>query len=95
MQPNLRQPATRQPYQRPVRTSAEPAVVMDPLVHGGGAVAGPLSDIIHTDDVRGLYVERPRGGKGHLTKNVQPERSGASRRGKWHLVPHQKGDAPG
>lgn len=61
------------PYQCLVCRSGEPAVVMNPLVHGRGMVANPLNDIIHIDDVCGLYMERPREGNIHLTKNIQPE----------------------
>ena len=46
---------------------------MNPLVHGRGMVANPLNDIIHIDDVCGLYIEGPREGTIHLTKNVQAE----------------------
>lgn len=46
---------------------------MNPLVHGRGMVANPLNDIIHIDDVCGLYIEGPREGNIHLTKNVQAE----------------------
>lgn len=61
------------PYQCLVCRSGEPAVVMNPLVHGRGMVTNPLNDIIHIDDVCGLYIERPREGNIHLTKNVQAE----------------------
>lgn len=57
------------PYQRLVCGSREPAVVVNPLVHGRGAVADPLQDVTHADDVGGLHVERPEEGR-HLTKNI-------------------------
>lgn len=41
---------------------------MNPLVHRRGMVANPLNDIIHINDVCGLYIERPREEKIHLTK---------------------------
>lgn len=70
---NVRQLAMLAPYQCLVCRSGEPAVVMNPLVHGRGMVTNPLNDIIHIDDVCGLYIERPREGNIHLTKNIQPE----------------------
>lgn len=70
---NLRQLAMFVPYQSLVCRSGEASVVMNPLVHGRGMVANPLNDIIHIDDVCGLYIERPKEGNIHLTKNIQPE----------------------
>lgn len=82
-----------QPYQRPVRRAGEPAVVVDPLVQGGGVVADPLDDIMYTDDVCGLDIEGPREGDTHLTKDVQPEALEVSHRRKQRFVPVGNGRA--
>lgn len=61
------------PYQCLVCRSREPAVVMNPLVHSRGMVTNPLNDLIHIDDVCGLYTERPREGNICLTTSILPE----------------------
>lgn len=64
-----RGPRRWRPYQRLVCGSREPAIVVDPLAHGRGAVADPLHHVARADDVGGLHVERPAEGR-RLTENI-------------------------